>query len=181
MRRYALMTAVSSIFCLMLSGYRVPPSDQLPSRNPEKHAIETLLSIREALMHRMREHNVPESKLWAAYQQNDTEQLAQLLGISSEELETLSHRLQSATQILLQKYPELQQANDYTQALKVLNLNVSMTTTASPRCDYGAYTGCLIYSAVTSGGNPLFYFLGSYICLCGFCRGSYVDDICIRA
>ena len=167
----------------MLSGYRISSSGEVSTPYTEEDAFETLISIREELTHRMQTHNVPEDKLWAAYQQQDTEQLARLLELSSEELEVFNHRLQIATNILLQKYPALQQARDHTQILEILNLRntgMKVTTSNEPDCDWGPYTACLVGSALASGGNALIYFLGSYVCLCGFCRGGYVETLCTR-
>ncbi len=184
MKRYAFLTAVSIIFFLMLSNCETPSAEDPPAIYSDP-AFQILLSVRNELTQRVIERNIPKDKLWAAYQQKDTGQLALLLGLTPEDLKILNYRLQTARTALLKKYPEVRQAyyemlsNDaYTHKINrefPLDKIVQNPKLAEPDCDWVKYTAALL---VCTTAGPVIYWPCAYLALCSFCQGGWVDTVC---
>jgi len=154
--------------------------------------VQELIDIRSSITERInRRLNIDFSleDLKQAYKNSDSAKVYLYMGLSSEKVEKLSERLQTLTETLFTKYPEI---NSFIDTLKKCNecqvdlffshyyeftdpSQFSMKRLAKLTCRWGPYIGALV---VCSTLGPFFYWPCAYVAMCSFCSGGITEDIC---
>lgn len=160
--------------------------------------IEALLNIRNSIMEKVIKNSVDILALKKAYLEKDELKIKNLLNYSSDELEAMNIELKKLTSSIKNKVPEIinlinakeknncrtcdiekffDNFNHYARINTTINKNRLRKTMeeSGDNCHWIQYGACL--SLCTLCG-PLWYWPCSYLCLCTYCWGPTIDDIC---
>jgi len=172
--------------------------DEQVSETPEFRDLEM---IRKQVLKMLVEKGITRHQFLRACRAGETVEVADITGINSLELATLTARMKADIDGLMCRYPELRKLGKssdkpgdlesltpflerYDRIVEKLSTAPDGLFKAEARvgCAYGQYSTCLVlagFGAVATGGAaPLVYAGGAYLCLCSYCSGGWVSWVC---
>jgi hypothetical protein len=161
----------------------------------ESKEVYELEEIRNFVFIRLAENNVSKNEFIRAYSSRNSGRTAEILKCSVEDVNRMTDILINNVLALRNKYSYLNQIIDHENSIDMF---ISQYEEIFPRikkisnglkkdqqrvgCRYGQYSTCLVlagYGAAATGGAAiLVYAGGSYLCLCSYCSGGWVNWAC---
>jgi hypothetical protein len=204
LRKCIVASCILTLFVLVLvncqeSGKNpVKSLDEQVSETPEFRDLEM---IRKNVLKMIVQKEITRHDFLKACMARDAEAVADITGIASTELTSMTARMTDDIDRLMSRYPELRKLGKsrekrgdlesisafldrYDQIVEKLSAAPEGLFKAEVRagCAYGQYTTCLVlvgYGALATGGAaPLVYAGGAYLCLCSYCSGGWVNWVC---
>ncbi len=156
--------------------------------------IYELEMIRDFVYNRISDYNISRKDFLKAILLNDVSNTANLLRCSIAEIEDLNNKLSETVNVLkddcYSRFNIKSNNNleffigNYDNIQPKLKQFSGVINKSQQRvgCKYGQYTTCLMlagYGAAATGGAALLVYAGgSYLCLCSYCSGGWVNWAC---
>lgn len=208
MKRYRTTTCLLIMLLAISTGcdkqakLPVESLEALDKRLRVAPEFQQLEAIRNEVLTRLVQHQVSKEKFILAYSSRDSERARQILGYTEQEANDLSERFAASVRKLRKNFPELLRLDKsslkkcktggvkafvehYEEAVNNYRNVLSVRGKQAVSCEWGQYTVCLGVAAVGAGataptvvGPAVVYAAGSYLCLCSYCSGGWVDWAC---
>lgn len=176
--------AFSQQSCTLLEGVDALENELLDSPDVMELAV-----IADDMMARVAEAD--HDALREAYRQEDEAEIANLLGFTSAELDSLAEELEKHSSNVVEAFPELEPLMPRDPVaiglsdVEMIDRAISMATTADgtiPQagnggvdCAWVPYTASLTLCTAT---GPIYYWACAAVAMCHWCSGGYVHQMC---